>query len=1392
MKHFTLLVVLCLFAWQGNAQITAYPYVEDFEAGAGGWTTAGTLWQLGTPAGTTINTAGSGTNSWATGLATNYPSNANESITSPVFDFTTVSNPAISMNIWWNAENSWDGTTFQSSIDGGTTWQTVGAFGDPNNWFNDNTINGSPGGQSQGWTGRNSTGNGSGGWVTASHDLTGLGGNAGVTFRFAFGSDGSGTDNGFAFDDISVTNAPITTFPYVEDFEAGAGGWATAGTLWQLGTPAGTTINTAGSGTNSWATGLATNYPSNANESITSPVFDFTTVSNPAISMNIWWNAENSWDGTTFQSSIDGGTTWQTVGAFGDPNNWFNDNTINGSPGGQSQGWTGRNSTGNGSGGWVTASHDLTGLGGNAGVTFRFAFGSDGSGTDNGFAFDDISVTLITCASPSALTATAITSTSADLVWTDNAASGLSNVEYGTGGFVLGSGTQILGTTNNLESITGLTPNTAYEFYVQSDCGVGVGQSAWVGPFSFTTPCSVITPNYLQAFATFVPDACWSEATAGTVATGPSSFGLGNWSAGTAIGNTVRVNLYSTNVNDWVLSPNFDLSLGGYEVALDVAVTNWNSSAPDVMGSDDVITVAYSEDGITWTALMSWSAADALPNTLTPFSALIPSLGSNVQFGILASDGTVNDLEDYDFHFDNFEVRLPPSCPSPSALTATNITATSADLGWTDNASAGLSNVEYGTVGFSQGTGTLITGTSNNPETVTGLTPETGYEFYVQSDCGLGDFSTWSGPFSFTTPCAAIIAPYTEDVETHANSFGFTESNCWTSSASSGYDWNITGTGTTTSSGTGALSANSGTKYFYTEASSGTPGATCTLTSPVLDASAMTAPALQFWYHMHGAQMGDLAVEVWDGTSWNQVSLIAGEQQVAQGDGFIRQDIDLAGYANSGLQVRFIATSAGTFAGDICIDDFSVVEFCTIDWIAPVADLGSLPDITASCEVVSLTDPTATDNCSVVTVSNDATLPIQLASTITWTYTDALGNFSTQTQNVVFNDLILPTASNPADSSYECVADAVIDGAVVTDAVDNCSATTVTHVGDVVSGNGCQDTITRTYKVTDGSGNFVEVVQMIYIEDLTDPTASNPTSLNVQCIGDVPAPSAGWVTDEADNCAAAPVVAFVGDVSDGLSCPETITRTFSVTDNCGNQTTVDQLIIIMDMTAPIGDIASLPALTGNCDITPSTATATDNCDGAMNGTPDMAFPITAAGTTTVTWTFTDACGNTTAQTQDVVITPVDVTTSMASDGITIVVNNNGQTYQWIDCITGQAIPGETSYNFTPTYGSEFAVIITENGCSDTSACVNSTVGIGEIGIKTLVLYPNPTNGMLTIDFEGEIKNIEVVDMLGRRVKTIVSIENKSVDATELTPGKYMIRITTENDQVLLEEFVLQN
>ena len=114
----------------------------------------------------------------------------------------------IRLSVWWESEFSWDGAVLQSSINGGLTWQNVGAFGDPNNWYTDNTINGLPGGQQSGWSGRVNTNNGSNGWKTAEHALTGLGGQPGVLLRIAFGADPSVNDDGFAFDDVVVFETP--------------------------------------------------------------------------------------------------------------------------------------------------------------------------------------------------------------------------------------------------------------------------------------------------------------------------------------------------------------------------------------------------------------------------------------------------------------------------------------------------------------------------------------------------------------------------------------------------------------------------------------------------------------------------------------------------------------------------------------------------------------------------------------------------------------------------------------------------------------------------------------------------------------------------------------------------------------------------------------------------------------------------------------------------------------------------------------------------------------------------------------------------------------------------------------------------------------------------------
>lgn len=190
-----------------------------------------------------------------------------------------------------------------------------------------------------------------------------------------------------------VNTTPITTFPYSEDFEGAGGNWYPLGTTttWELATPANTVINSANSGTNAWVTNATGNYINNEDGAVYSPPMDLTSVTDPYISLATFVEAEFSWDGAVLQTSIDSGASWQLVGALNDPVNWYNDNTISGlnGPTGQQVGWTGRNGSA-GSGVWRTSIHALTGLAGQSDVRIRIVFGSDGSVTDEGFAFDDV------------------------------------------------------------------------------------------------------------------------------------------------------------------------------------------------------------------------------------------------------------------------------------------------------------------------------------------------------------------------------------------------------------------------------------------------------------------------------------------------------------------------------------------------------------------------------------------------------------------------------------------------------------------------------------------------------------------------------------------------------------------------------------------------------------------------------------------------------------------------------------------------------------------------------------------------------------------------------------------------------------------------------------------
>ena len=177
--------------------------------------------------------------------------------------------------------------------------------------------------------------------------------------------------------------------------------------------------------------------------------------------------------------------------------------------------------------------------------------------------------------------------------------------------------------------------------------------------------------------------------------------------------------------------------------------------------------------------------------------------------------------------------------PVPSALNANNLTAHSANLSWT---SATLTpwDIEYGLSGFTQGSGIVIIGTTQNPYPLMGLTASTSYQFYVKATCG----STWVGPYSFSTLCDNIsIFPLNESFD--GTSF---VPNCWTVTQ-------VAGTGNWTRSTSGVnptCSPNSGAGMAYFNSYSFPSTTKSALISPPLNLSS-DGYRVSFWMYRDNA-----------------------------------------------------------------------------------------------------------------------------------------------------------------------------------------------------------------------------------------------------------------------------------------------------------------------------------------------------------------------------------------------------------------------------------------------------------------------------------------------------------------------------------------------------------
>ncbi|MBL7472757.1 HYR-like domain-containing protein [Robertkochia sediminum] len=326
---------------------------------------------------------------------------------------------------------------------------------------------------------------------------------------------------------------------------------------------------------------------------------------------------------------------------------------------------------------------------------------------------------------------------------------------------------------------------------------------------------------------------------------------------------------------------------------------------------------------------------------------------------------------------------------------------------------------------------------------------------------------------------------------------------------------------------------------------------------------------------------------------------------------------------------------------DEIVDDDRGINSCSNDVTAPVPDNATLPDITDQCSISTLIPPTATDNCSeTVTVTNDVTLPIiaQGTTVVTWTFMDEAGNTATQTQNVVIDDVTAPTPD--VTTLTDVTAQCEVTSLTPPTATDNCGGA-VTISNDATLPITAQGTTTVTWTFTDAQGNSTTATQDVVITDTTPPVVDAATLQDVtaQCeVTSLVNPTA------TDNCGGA--VTISNDTTLPITAQGTTTVTWTFTDAQGNSTTATQDVVITDVTPPTPDAATLADVTAECLVTALTPpTATDNCGGVVTVTNNATLPITAQGTTVVTWTYTDENGVSSTQDQNIIIDDVTFPTA---------------------------------------------------------------------------------------------------------------------------------------------------
>jgi PKD repeat protein len=181
----------------------------------------------------------------------------------------------------------------------------------------------------------------------------------------------------------------------------------------------------------------------------------------------------------------------------------------------------------------------------------------------------------------------------------------------------------------------------------------------------------------------------------------------------------------------------------------------------------------------------------------------------------------------------------------------------------------------------------------------------------------------------------------------------------------------------------------------------------------------------------------------------------------------------------------------------------------------------------------------------------------------------------------------------------------------------------------------------------------------------------------------------------------------------------------------------------------------------------------------------------SSSSNTATYLTTNAAGCDSTITLDLTINTVN--TAISNSELTITADESAATYQWIDCgNNNDPINGETNQSYTATANGDYAVIVTMNGCSDTSACESITaVGLNDLfSQQSIVVYPNPSKDYFTIesDWLSSTNSVQVVSIEGKLMYEN-RVENKTkleLNAIDWNPGVYFLKLKTDKGNAIIK------